>query len=91
MGLMKEEESTVILTDIQGIGRFPWEYMDFKAQVTVDGITALQMDIKIKGPDRDILEQALAEAKRLPIYTGKMLSTIDAPLGLSYHRMLHVL
>ena len=79
MGLMKEEESTVILTDIQGIEDFLGD-MDFKVAGTVDGITALQMDIKIKGLDRNILEQALAEAKKGYLFIlEKMLSTIDAP------------
>ena len=63
MGLMKHHDKVIVLTDIQGLEDFLGD-MDFKVAGTADGITAIQMDIKIKGIDRDILERALAQAKR---------------------------
>ncbi len=63
MGLMKHEGQVIVLTDIQGLEDFLGD-MDFKVAGTVDGITAIQMDIKIKGIDKEILERALAQAKR---------------------------
>lgn len=79
MGLIKHEEKTIILTDIQGIEDFFGD-MDFKVAGSAKGITAIQMDIKIKGIDRNILESALEQAKdaRLSIL-NKMLSTISEP------------
>lgn len=81
MGLIKdtENDSVTILTDIQGLEDFLGD-MDFKVAGTKDGITAIQMDIKIKGIDREILTRALAQAKegRLHIL-GKMMETIDQP------------
>lgn len=62
MGLIKEGEDFSILTDIQGLEDHLGD-MDFKVAGTRDGITALQMDIKIDGINRDILTQALADAK----------------------------
>ncbi|MGL6294562.1 polyribonucleotide nucleotidyltransferase [Eubacterium aggregans] len=62
MGLIKENEKLAILTDIQGMEDFLGD-MDFKVAGTADGITAIQMDIKIHGIDREILNQALAQAK----------------------------
>ena len=64
MGLMKDVESDrlAILSDIQGLEDFLGD-MDFKVAGTREGITAIQMDIKIKGIDREILEKALAQAK----------------------------
>lgn len=63
MGLIKDEESdnVVVLTDIQGLEDFLGD-MDFKVAGTSKGITAIQMDIKIKGINKDILETALAQA-----------------------------
>jgi polyribonucleotide nucleotidyltransferase len=61
MGLIKEEDDVVILSDIQGVEDFLGD-MDFKIAGTETGITAIQMDIKIKGISRDILENALAQA-----------------------------
>ena len=61
MGLIKEGDKVVILSDIQGVEDFLGD-MDFKIAGTEKGITAIQMDIKIKGISRKILENALAEA-----------------------------
>lgn len=62
MGLMKEEDNVAILTDIQGMEDFLGD-MDFKVAGTKHGITAIQMDIKIAGIDRPILERALEQAR----------------------------
>lgn len=64
MGLMKdtEHDKLAILSDIQGLEDFLGD-MDFKVAGTREGITAIQMDIKIKGIDKEILERALAQAK----------------------------
>lgn len=81
MGLIKDAESSnvAVLTDIQGLEDFLGD-MDFKVAGTQNGITAIQMDIKIKGIDEPILRQALAQALegRLHIL-GKMLETIPQP------------
>jgi len=79
MGLIKEEDEVVILTDIQGLEDFLGD-MDFKVAGTKDGITAIQMDIKIAGIDREILERALEQARvgRLFIL-DKMNSVINTP------------
>lgn len=79
MGLIKEGDQVAVLTDIQGLEDHLGD-MDFKVAGTVAGITALQMDIKISGVTRDIMRQALAQAKdaRLQIL-DVMTSTIDAP------------
>ena len=76
MGLIKHEGQVVVLTDIQGLEDFLGD-MDFKVAGTKDGITAIQMDIKIKGIDKEILERALAQAKRGRLHIlGKMNETI---------------
>ena len=62
MGLIKEGEQVAVLTDIQGMEDHLGD-MDFKVAGTVEGITALQMDIKIAGVNRDTMRQALAQAK----------------------------
>ena len=62
MGLIKEGDQVAVLTDIQGLEDHLGD-MDFKVAGTVDGITALQMDIKIAGVTREIMRQALAQAK----------------------------
>ena len=62
MGLIKEGDKLAVLTDIQGVEDHLGD-MDFKVAGTVDGINALQMDIKIAGVTRDIMRQALAQAK----------------------------
>jgi polyribonucleotide nucleotidyltransferase len=81
MGLIKEGDQVAVLTDIQGLEDHLGD-MDFKVAGTVDGITALQMDIKISGVTRDIMRQALAQAKdaRLQIL-DVMNATIAAPRG----------
>lgn len=79
MGLMKEADNVAILTDIQGMEDFLGD-MDFKVAGTTDGITAIQMDIKIAGIDRPILEKALEQARigRLFIL-DKMNAVISKP------------
>ena len=62
MGLIKEDDRFAVLTDILGDEDHLGD-MDFKVAGTVDGITALQMDIKIDGITREIMEQALAQAR----------------------------
>ncbi|MFM1564639.1 polyribonucleotide nucleotidyltransferase [Helcococcus ovis] len=62
MGLIKENDDIAILTDIQGLEDHLGD-MDFKVAGTKEGITALQMDIKIDGINREILTTALADAK----------------------------
>ena len=81
MGLIKEGDQVAVLTDIQGMEDHLGD-MDFKVAGTVDGITALQMDIKISGVTRDIMRQALAQAKdaRLQIL-DVMRATIAEPRG----------
>ncbi len=79
MGLIKEEESVAILSDIQGMEDALGD-MDFKVAGTKDGITALQMDIKVKGLSREIMERALEQARvgRLHILE-KMKACIEIP------------
>ncbi len=62
MGLIKEGDKVAVLTDIQGMEDHLGD-MDFKVAGTVDGINALQMDIKIAGVTRDTMRQALAQAR----------------------------
>src|SRR4051812_2928126 len=79
MGLVKEGDDYVILTDIQGAEDHLGD-MDFKVAGTPDGITALQMDIKITGVSREIMQQALAQAKEArEAILNRMLEAIDAP------------
>lgn len=79
MGLMKEEDKVVILTDIQGMEDFLGD-MDFKVAGSDSGITAIQMDIKIAGIDRDILKAALEQARKGRLFIlDKMNSVIDEP------------
>ena len=79
MGLIREGDEFVVLTDLQGLEDALGD-MDFKVAGTKDGVTALQMDIKITGINRAILKQALAQA-----YDGRMfimdamLAAIPAP------------
>ena len=63
MGLIKEDDGVVILSDIQGLEDFLGD-MDFKVTGTTEGITALQMDNKAKGLSVEILARALEQAKR---------------------------
>ena len=81
MGLIKDEESgkVAVLTDIQGLEDFLGD-MDFKVAGTKDGITAIQMDIKIKGINKEILERALEQARQGRLFIlDRMLETIPAP------------
>jgi polyribonucleotide nucleotidyltransferase len=76
MGLVKEGDDYVILTDIQGAEDHLGD-MDFKVAGTREGITGLQMDIKITGVTREILQAALEQAKRArEIILDKMLEAI---------------
>src|SRR5256884_2246887 len=76
MGLVKEGDDYVILTDIQGAEDHLGD-MDFKVAGTRNGITGLQMDIKITGVTREILQAALEQAKRArEIILEKMLEAI---------------
>ena len=76
MGLVKEGDDYVILTDIQGAEDHLGD-MDFKVAGTRAGITALQMDIKITGVTREIMQSALEQAKRArEIILDKMLEAI---------------
>lgn len=81
MGLISNEDKSKVsvLTDIQGLEDFLGD-MDFKVAGTTEGITAIQMDIKIKGINEEILRKALAQAKvgRLEIL-GKMLAVLPGP------------
>jgi polyribonucleotide nucleotidyltransferase len=81
MGLIQEPETgkTSVLSDIQGLEDFFGD-MDFKVAGTAQGITAIQMDIKIHGINRPIFEKALAQAKEGRMFIlGRMLETIDKP------------
>ena len=81
MGLIKDDESkkVAVLSDIQGLEDFLGD-MDFKVTGTSKGITAIQMDIKIKGIDEQILTTALEQARVGRLYIlDKMLSVIDKP------------
>ena len=81
MGLIKDVESgkVAVLTDIQGLEDFLGD-MDFKVAGSMNGITAIQMDIKIAGIDRTILETALAQALKGRLFIlEKMLSCIGEP------------
>ncbi|SDJ00970.1 polyribonucleotide nucleotidyltransferase [Salimicrobium halophilum] len=79
MGLVKSGDDYTILTDIQGMEDFLGD-MDFKVAGTEKGVTALQMDIKIEGLSREILKEALEQAKkgRMDIL-GHMLGVISEP------------
>src|SRR6201999_3381578 len=79
MGLIKEGDDYVILTDIAGVEDHLGD-MDFKVAGTEQGITAQQMDIKITGVTFEILRDALAQAKVARSFIlGKMGEVIDAP------------
>lgn len=80
MGLVTDASGRYkILTDIQGTEDHLGD-MDFKVAGTADGITALQMDIKISGLSTDMMKEALAQAKEARMFIlGKMLEVIDAP------------
>lgn len=79
MGLIKGEDKSVVLTDIQGMEDALGD-MDFKVAGTEAGVTALQMDIKIAGVDREILRVALEKAKAARLFIlEKMRAAIPAP------------
>lgn len=79
MGLVKEGDEFAVLTDIQGMEDFLGD-MDFKVAGTSRGVTALQMDIKIAGIDREILSIALAQAHEGRMHImGKMTEVIARP------------
>lgn len=79
MGLIKQDDKVTILTDIQGMEDFLGD-MDFKVAGTEKGITAIQMDIKIKGIDEGILKKALQRAREGRLFIlDKMLSAISKP------------
>ena len=81
MGLIKDTDTgnIAILTDIQGLEDFMGD-MDFKVAGTEKGITAIQMDIKIKGIDEQILTRALEQARQGRLFIlNKMMETISEP------------
>ena len=83
MGLIKEGDDYIVLSDIAGVEDHLGD-MDFKVAGTENGITALQMDIKITGVTFDILSDALSQAKEGRTFIlGKMSEAIDTPGELS--------
>ena len=92
MGLIKEGDDYIILTDIAGVEDHLGD-MDFKVAGTEHGITALQMDIKITGVTFEIMRDALAQAKvAAEFILGEMAKVIDAPrTELSKHAPRHLL
>jgi polyribonucleotide nucleotidyltransferase len=79
MGLIKEGDDYIVLSDIAGVEDHLGD-MDFKVAGTEEGITALQMDIKITGVTFDILRDALSQAKEGRTFIlGKMAEVIDEP------------
>jgi polyribonucleotide nucleotidyltransferase len=79
MGLVKEGDEFAVLTDILGDEDHLGD-MDFKVAGTDDGITALQMDIKIQGITREIMDKALAQAKDARLHIlGEMNKVIESP------------
>ncbi|HTB21519.1 MAG TPA: polyribonucleotide nucleotidyltransferase [bacterium] len=86
MGLIKEEGGFVVLTDIQGLEDHFGD-MDFKVAGTREGVTAIQMDIKIEGLSRDVMAKALTQAKEARLHIlGKMEAVLtQARTGLSQY------
>jgi polyribonucleotide nucleotidyltransferase len=79
MGLIKEGDDYVVLTDIAGVEDHLGD-MDFKVAGTADGITALQMDIKITGVTFEILTEALEQARKARLHIlGKMAEALGEP------------
>jgi polyribonucleotide nucleotidyltransferase len=79
MGLVKEEKGIAILTDISGLEDHYGD-MDFKVTGTKDGITALQMDIKIDGVKFEIISKILKESNPARLFVlDKMLEALDKP------------
>ncbi|WP_339051832.1 polyribonucleotide nucleotidyltransferase [Candidatus Lariskella endosymbiont of Epinotia ramella] len=94
MGLVKEGEKFAILSDIMGDEDFLGD-MDFKVAGTKDGITALQMDIKICGINRDIMEKAISQAvvgiNHILSKMSEVLETTRATLSPSAPRILNIM
>src|SRR5213076_380782 len=81
MGLIKEGDDYIVLSDIAGVEDHLGD-MDFKVAGTADGITALQMDIKISGVTFEILRDALEQARRGRLFIlEKMGEAIPEPRG----------
>jgi polyribonucleotide nucleotidyltransferase len=79
MGLVKEGDKVAILTDIMGMEDHNGD-MDFKVAGTREGITAFQMDVKIKGISEEIMEKALAQAKAGRLFIlDRMIEAISSP------------
>ena len=79
MGLVKEGQEFAVLTDILGDEDHLGD-MDFKVAGTADGVTALQMDIKIQGITREIMDIALGQAHEARLHIlGKMNEVLDSP------------
>ncbi|WP_088005972.1 polyribonucleotide nucleotidyltransferase [Indiicoccus explosivorum] len=79
MGLVKKGDHYTVLSDIQGMEDHLGD-MDFKVAGTAKGVTALQMDIKIEGLSREILEEALTQAQKGRMHIlDSMLATISEP------------
>ncbi|HBV98843.1 MAG: polynucleotide phosphorylase [Peptococcaceae bacterium BICA1-7] len=79
MGLIKDGDEVAVLTDIQGIEDHLGD-MDFKVAGTVNGVTAMQMDIKVAGVTPEVLERAVAQATDARMHIlGKMLEVISTP------------
>ncbi len=79
MGLIQEEEKLAILSDIQGMEDFLGD-MDFKVAGTSDGITAMQMDTKLEGLSRQIMKDAILQAREGYLFIlDKMMETIKEP------------
>ena len=79
MGLIKQDDDYRVLTDIAGM-EDGYGDMDFKVAGTAEGITALQMDIKVKGLSYEIMEKALAQAREARLFIlSKMLEAIATP------------
>ena len=79
MGLIKTDDKICVLSDIQGVEDFYGD-MYFKVAGTAEGITAIQMDIKIHGINEEILTKALTQAREGRLFIlGKMLACIDKP------------
>jgi len=79
IGLVLEKDKIVVLTDIMGMEDHYGD-MDFKVAGPTEGVTAIQMDIKVKGVSRDILASVMEEAKRCRLFIlNKMEETISHP------------
>ena len=81
MGLMTSGDKYAVLTDIQGMEDFSGD-MDFKVAGTTEGITAIQMDTKIQGIPREVMVQALEQARQGRLHIlGKIAETMSEPRG----------